>query len=77
MPLQSCPTCGRPTPWGLAESRAGSRVNYYRCDQCGHVWSLRRDAPGAKPHTIVQGATPPPPDFRGRPLRRRRDDEAS
>jgi len=35
-------------------------VLYYRCDECGHVWTIRKDAPDAPPHTVMKGIIPAP-----------------
>ena len=38
MPVLSCPNCGEPTPRELEASQFAV-VNYYRCGNCGHVWT--------------------------------------
>ena len=35
-----CQTLGR-----LIEASRSARVDYYRCDQCGHVWSQHKSDP--------------------------------
>jgi hypothetical protein len=53
--LICCPGChGTTTRW-LEGSSAGSIVDYYRCDMCGHVWSVSKLHPEAPPQTVVRG----------------------
>jgi len=36
-----------------------ARVEYYRCDRCGHVWTHEKENPNApaKPVTVNKSAT--------------------
>ena len=46
-----CPKClqkGR----HLAASSENSAVDYYRCDGCGHVWSINKQGGAAKDVTV-------------------------
>ncbi len=40
MPIQPCPKCQRPTARLLTGVSHQADVNYYRCEPCGHVWTL-------------------------------------
>jgi uncharacterized Zn finger protein len=52
MPTQPCPKCGADAPRQLGlESHV---VTYYRCPECGHVWTVRKD------DQRVEHVTPPP-----------------
>jgi predicted RNA-binding Zn-ribbon protein involved in translation (DUF1610 family) len=52
MPVLSCPNCRGLTPREL-ESSARAMVNYYRCADCGHVWTTDK-----KSNEIVSHVTP-------------------
>lgn len=41
MQLRFCPTCGS-VGYHLAVSSENAMVDYYRCDVCGHVWSISK-----------------------------------
>ena len=41
MPSPTCPKCHRVGRHLIASSE-NSVVDYYRCDSCGHVWTLDR-----------------------------------
>ena len=57
MPARPCPTCQRETPRRLPEfsERLITAVLYYRCDYCGHVWIVPKDAPDSAPQTVMPG----------------------
>lgn len=55
MPIQPCPSCKNQTPRWLEASSKDAYVNYYRCDVCGHIWTLSKDDP-----TVVKHITPLP-----------------
>jgi ssDNA-binding Zn-finger/Zn-ribbon topoisomerase 1 len=40
MPVRPCPACGEPTPHHLDESSKGASVDYYRCPNCNHIWTV-------------------------------------
>lgn len=52
MPVLSCPNCAAFTPRHLRAS-ANSTVNWYRCGDCGHVWTTDK-----KTNEIVSHVTP-------------------
>jgi len=39
MLIQPCPACDNATPRWLEDSSNISRVTYYHCDDCSHVWT--------------------------------------
>ena len=44
MPTRACPVCKIPEPRKLTLlSELSSSVNYFRCDQCGHVGTVTKD----------------------------------
>jgi hypothetical protein len=43
VPTLPCPSCDKPTPRLLDTSSKDAAVNYYRCDHCGHVWTIDKD----------------------------------
>jgi uncharacterized Zn finger protein len=43
MPSRTCPKCRAGAPRLLAVLSEISTVNYYRCDACGHVWTVSKD----------------------------------
>jgi uncharacterized Zn finger protein len=55
MPYRVCPSCrkvGRLLPFSTSEY-----VEYYRCDDCGHVWVRDKDKPNDKPRDVTIDAT--------------------
>lgn len=57
MPACPCPDCAYSTPRHLVEASKGCVVNYYRCDDCGHVFALRRDHPNGPPIDVTPRKT--------------------
>ncbi len=55
MPIQPCPKCEALVPRWLEAPSTFSAVNYYRCQLCGHVWTVSKDGTGTVTHI-----TPPP-----------------
>jgi hypothetical protein len=45
-----CPACLQTTARTLPCSSEWSAVNYFRCDDCAHVWAIDKDAPHAVHH---------------------------
>jgi uncharacterized Zn finger protein len=44
MPTTACPVCRAPAPRLLSVlSELSAAVNYYRCESCGHVWTVTKD----------------------------------
>ena len=54
--VRSCPLCARPGR-PLTSVSKDSVVDYYRCDECHHVWHHRKDEPNA-PAVNVTTTTP-------------------
>jgi hypothetical protein len=45
VPIESlCPKCARPGTYMKGLSQISS-VDYYRCDDCKHVWTVPKDEP--------------------------------
>ena len=57
MPTRPCPNCHAPSPRYLPATSEHADVNYYRCDPCGHVWTMPKDKPESPPRHV----TPPKP----------------
>jgi transposase-like protein len=47
-----CPRC-QLAGSHLAASSEGARVDYFRCDRCGHVWTVDKNDPKAKPRDVT------------------------
>ena len=47
MPIRPCPQCGSDTPRLIESTSQIAYVWYYRCNNCGHVWSIPKDDPSA------------------------------
>src|SRR5215510_11262685 len=52
VPISFCPECGHLGRF-LAEASKIAHVNYYRCDECWHVWALDREHPTSGPRDIT------------------------
>jgi uncharacterized Zn finger protein len=52
MPHQICPKCQRDGRFLEATSEA-AWVEYYRCDECGHVWTHDKHKPDSKPRDVT------------------------
>lgn len=52
MPVRPCPACGHPAPRFIPSVSQDAHVNYYRCDGCAHVFTVRKDQPDG-PHGDV------------------------
>ena len=59
MPIRPCPTCANQTPRELDSLSKVAYVYYYRCEPCGHVWTLPKDNPDAPTRTVTPGRLPP------------------
>jgi hypothetical protein len=57
MPIRPCPVCVAPTVRWLKESSRAAQVNYYRCDECGHVWATLKTGPQLGPPVTISSAT--------------------
>ena len=61
MPIQPCPACGAKTPRHMDEASRDAFVYYYRCDNCGHVWTINKQDPSRVTHvTPLPDAKPKP-----------------
>ena len=54
VPIRPCPHCQTPTAKHLEASSKDAWVNYYRCERCGHVWTVPKDAPFAPPKSVTR-----------------------
>jgi len=59
MPTRPCPDCRATAPRFLPGSSAYSWVNYYRCDACGHVFSIDVNDPNGPCRDVTVGRRPP------------------
>ena len=55
MSSRPCPNCRHSLPRPLDAASRDSRVEYYRCDFCEHVFNVPKDNPQAEPRTVAQG----------------------
>ena len=58
MPIRPCPECDKLTIRWLEASSRDAHVNYYRCDGCGHVWTLPKSQPDAAPTAVTRTDNP-------------------
>jgi len=42
---RACPKCQSKNPRFLAGASAEATVTFYRCDKCGHVWTVSKYDP--------------------------------
>ena len=50
----SCP-CGHPGPPTFLEwTSSVAHVDYYRCDECGHVWTVAKNAPDGQMRDVTE-----------------------
>ena len=40
-----CPSCGRSDHVTLRQTNPGSRLEWFRCVTCDHMWAVERDDP--------------------------------
>jgi hypothetical protein len=59
MPRQPGPACQRDTPRWLEASSKEAQVNYCRCEECGHVWTVPKNDPTVAPTLITDLDTQP------------------
>ena len=55
MPVRPCPNCASATARELESISKDAYAFYYRCPECGHVWTVPKVNPHAPSHTVVQG----------------------
>jgi hypothetical protein len=48
-----CPACGSKHVQWLEDTSKDAYVDYYRCNDGGHVWSVPKDNPDAEPHHVT------------------------
>jgi transposase-like protein len=53
MPHSKCPACRSIRAQSLEGTTKDAMVDYYRCADCGHVWSLKKDTPDAEPRNMT------------------------
>jgi hypothetical protein len=53
VPACPCPDCDSPTGRWLEESSKHAWVSYYRCEQCGCIWTYPKGQEGATTPTIL------------------------
>jgi uncharacterized Zn finger protein len=53
MPHSQCPACGAKYVQWLAETSKDAYVDYYRCSDCGHVWSVPKGQADAEPRHVT------------------------
>ena len=53
MTSSCCPSCLSPQPTLLAVLSKDARVNYYRCSNCGHVWTIDRETGNVLHHVTA------------------------
>ena len=59
MPIYLCPNCARKGN-SLTDTSTYAAVNYFRCNACGHVWTLSKTDPHAPPSAVTRVATETP-----------------
>jgi uncharacterized Zn finger protein len=59
MPSLRCPSCDKLAPRQLEESSRSDAVNYYRCSNCGHVWTIDKFNPAKVTHVTPLTKKPP------------------
>ena len=59
MSVRPCPHCRNSAPRLLDHSSADAFVWYFRCEACGHVFTVGRDKPDAPTRTVVAGRGDP------------------
>ena len=48
-----CPHCQAPRVRHLEASSRDAEVDYFRCEQCGRVWNVPKNAPMAPPRSVT------------------------
>jgi len=59
MPTLRCPSCSTETPRLLGAPSQYARVNYYRCQHCGHVWTTDKNDSNIVTHVTLLKAREP------------------
>jgi uncharacterized Zn finger protein len=55
MPVRPCPNCTQLSVRELESLSKDAYAFYYRCQGCGHIWTVPKADPHAAPFTVVQG----------------------
>ena len=72
MPAPPCPECEKDTTRQLESLSSDSLVDYYRCDDCGHVFTTRKGTTDVLNHVTPKPLKAAlPPHLRAKPDRRR------
>jgi hypothetical protein len=53
VPTLPCPNCQSLTPRQMTEPPELTRVNYYRCESCKHIWTTDKQT-----HQLIRHVTP-------------------
>lgn len=56
MPARMCPECAIPAQY-LSASSDSAAVDYYRCERCGHVWTVDKTSGSRKDVTLPRKKT--------------------
>jgi hypothetical protein len=64
MPNVDCPHCRSSQVRWLPETSQLAVVNYYRCDECGHVWCVSKEQPDGPPIDVTRKPTISEPRWR-------------
>jgi uncharacterized Zn finger protein len=54
----ACPVCKRTATRFLPALSEHADENYYRCDPCGHVWTVPKNKPDAPPRHVSVPSKP-------------------
>jgi len=68
MPTQPCLACQSLAVRWLETVSGEAHVNYYRCERCGHVWTLPKGQGDAAPTAITTTRLTTAEPLRARPL---------
>ena len=53
MSARPCPHCRTPAPRHLPHTSEYSLVDYFRCDTCGHVFTVTKGYPNGPHHPVT------------------------
>lgn len=59
MPSRPCPACAATALRYLPKVSVEASVHYYRCDACGHIFTVAKGAPDAAPAQLSHDAERP------------------
>jgi hypothetical protein len=69
MSVHSCPCCNATTTRWLEGCSDRAQVDYYRCEECAHVWAVAKDGSGRITH-VTPRVSPAHRDTEGTERRR-------